>query len=145
MEVRVAAFSELGVDTLYALLKLRMDVFVVEQGCAYPEIDGRDDEPGARHVWVCEDGGGPVAYLRILEEPDGSARIGRVATAKHARGRGLAGRLVQTALDVIGERVSRLDAQAGLRGFYERYGFAVTGPAFDEDGIAHIPMTRTPA
>jgi ElaA protein len=137
----VAAFGELDVHTLYALLRLRVDVFVVEQACPYAELDGRDTEPGTRHVWLSGDSGAPEAYLRILEDPDG-ARIGRVVTAPHARGGGLAGRLMETALDVIGDRTARLDAQTRVAGFYARYGFAAGGPEYVEDGIPHVPMAR---
>ena len=62
--------------------------------------------------------------------------------AKDARGRGLADELVRTALEVIGDREVRLDAQTGLRDWYASYGFEVTGPAFDEDGVFHVPMAR---
>jgi ElaA protein len=140
-EVRVASFADLNTATLYALLKLRGDVFVVEQQSPYPDVDGRDPEPATRHVWVARDGV-PVAYLRILGEPDGTQRIGRVVVASSARGDGLAGRLMDTALEVVGARPSVLDAQTQLRGFYERYGYTVSGPEFVEDGIPHVPMAR---
>jgi ElaA protein len=140
-EPHVAAFGELDVHTLYALLKLRVDVFVVEQACAYPELDGRDAEPGTRHVWLAGDSGAPAAYLRILDDP-GGARIGRVVTAPHARGGGLAGRLMEAALRVVGDRTTRLDAQTQAAGFYAGYGFAADGPEFVEDGIPHVPMVR---
>jgi ElaA protein len=141
MEIRVASFADLDTRTLYELLRLRVDVFVVEQKCPYPELDGRDIEPGTRHVWL-SDGGEPAAYLRILSEPDGAARIGRVVVAASQRGTGAAGRLMAAALDAVGDRECVLDAQAHLVGFYERYGFAPTGPEFLEDGIPHIPMIR---
>lgn len=131
---------ELDTTTLYALLKLRAEVFVVEQECAYLDPDGRDTEPATQHVWV-EDAGAPVAYLRILDDGDRS-RIGRVVVAKCARGAGHAGTLVARALELIGDRPSTLDAQAHLVDFYARYGFAVSGPEFVEDGIPHVPMDR---
>jgi ElaA protein len=135
-----SAFGDLDVTTLYAILKLRGDVFVVEQKCAYPDLDGRDTEPGTRHVWFSRDGA-IHAYLRILD--DGThQRIGRVVTAPGARGAGLAGRLVTEALRLIGDRPSVLDAQAHLAGFYARFGYEPTGPEFLEDGIPHIPMLR---
>jgi ElaA protein len=140
-EPHVAAFGELDVQTLYALLKLRVDVFVVEQACAYPELDGRDAEPSTRHVWLAGDSGAPEAYLRILDDP-GGAHIGRVVTAPHARGGGLAGRLMEAALRVVGDRTTRLDAQTQAAGFYARYGFAADGLEFVEDGIPHVPMVR---
>lgn len=141
MTPHVAAFGDLDPYTLYALLRLRVDVFVVEQVCPYPELDGRDTEPGTRHLWLAGDSGAPVAYLRILQEP-GGVRIGRVVTAPEARGGGLAGRLMETALEVAGDRTVRLEAQTGARGLYARYGFTVDGPEYVEDGIPHVPMVR---
>lgn len=140
--VRVAAFSELDAATLYGLLKLRVDVFVVEQRCAYAELDGRDADPAARHVWIPGGDGAPLAYLRVLFEPDGAALIGRVVTAAHARGRGLGDALLTAALDLVGDRPARLEAQTRARGFYERHGFRVTGAEYVEDGIPHVPMVR---
>jgi ElaA protein len=137
-ELHVATFAELDVRALYAVLKLRCDVFVVEQDCAYPELDGRDTEPGTRHLWLSDDDG-VLAYLRVLDDGD-VHRIGRVVTAARARGAGRAGRLVQEALAVIGDRPSVLAAQAHLTGFYGRYGFEADGPEFLEDGIPHVPM-----
>jgi ElaA protein len=143
--IHVAAFDELDAATLYALLRLRVDVFVVEQRCAYPELDGRDIEPETRHVWL-EEAGVPSAYLRMLAEPDGGARIGRVCVAGSARGRGLARRLMEEALAVVGDRPCILHAQSYLVGFYRGLGFVATGPEYlDEDGIPHVPMRRGPA
>jgi ElaA protein len=143
-EVRVhaAAFGDLDAATLYALLKLRVDVFVVEQNCPYPDLDGRDLEPGTRHLWCTDDAGEVTAYLRLLTEPDGSLRIGRVVTAVKARGEGLSARLMECALAEAGDRTVVLDAQSYLVGFYERYGFVPTGPEFLDDGIPHVPMRR---
>jgi ElaA protein len=139
-ELHVAAFAELDAGTLYAILRLRCDVFVVEQECAYPELDGRDIEPTTRHLWAS---GGPeiLAYLRILDN-GGVSRIGRVVTAAKARGAGHAGRLIQQALTVIGDRPSVLHAQAHLVGFYGKYGYEQNGPEYLEDGIPHVPMLR---
>ncbi|MGH8827272.1 MAG: GNAT family N-acetyltransferase [Jiangellaceae bacterium] len=139
--VQLASFAELDAATLYALLKLRVDVFVVEQNCAYPELDGRDTEPGARHLWT-SDATGPTSYLRILEEPDDVIRIGRVVVAGRARGSGAAGRLMDAALAYIGTRTAVHDAQSYLVDFYARYGFTKTGPEFLDDGIPHMPMAR---
>jgi ElaA protein len=135
-------FADLDTHALYALLRLRCDIFVVEQQCAYPELDGRDDEPGTLHMWV-EDSGAPVAYLRLLTEPDGSARIGRVCTAKEHRGAGLGARLTAAALERVGpNRPCVLDAQLEAVRLYERFGFVPCGPQYVEDGIAHLPMRR---
>jgi ElaA protein len=139
--LHVATFDELSPRTLYDLLRLRVDVFVVEQNCPYPELDGRDTEPGTRHVWLAE-GDPPLAYLRVLDEPGGPARIGRVCVATTARGSGLAGRLMRATLDLLGPRPTVLDAQTYLAGFYGGLGYVPTGPEFVEDGIPHVPMIR---
>lgn len=140
-DIRTASLAELDARTLHDLLKLRVDVFVVEQNCPYPELDGRDVEPGTRHVWLT-DGDAPVAYLRILADPDGVARIGRVVVAPSARGGGHAGRLMTAALELIGEQPSVLEAQSHLVAFYGRHGFTASGPEYVEDGIPHTPMRR---
>jgi ElaA protein len=143
VRLHVARFGELSPALLYALLRLRVDVFVVEQHCPYPELDGRDLEPGTRHVWLA-DAGTPVAYLRMLAEPDGSVRVGRVCVARPARGRGLAGELMSHALELAGPDPCVLHAQAHLAGFYAGLGFTPTGPELDDDGIPHVPMRRDP-
>ncbi|MBF9128368.1 GNAT family N-acetyltransferase [Plantactinospora sp. S1510] len=142
-EFRVASFADLNARTLHDLLKLRVDVFVVEQECAYPELDGRDVEPGARHLWLSRNGL-PIAYLRLLSDPDGVERIGRVAVARSDRGGGHAGRLMAEALTVVGHRTCVLEAQSYLVDFYARYGFTPSGPEYVEDGIPHVPMRRDP-
>ncbi len=138
--VHRASFSELMAGQLHAILKLRSDVFVVEQACAYADIDGRDEEPATVHHWI-EREGRIVSYGRTLAERDGVTRIGRVVTAADARGTGLAGALVTMLADGI-EGVAVLNAQAHLRDWYARFGFEVDGPEFVEDGIAHLPMRR---
>jgi ElaA protein len=141
VETRVAGFDELDGRTAYALWRLRISVFVVEQACAYQELDGRDLEPGTRHVWAVGADGEPIGYLRVLD--DGShARIGRVLVVPDHRGEGLAGRLMTEALSLVGDRPSLLDAQAPLVGWYAGFGFVASGPEFVEDGIPHVPMRR---
>ena len=141
--VRTAAPGELDVPVLYAMLRLRVDVFVVEQECPYAELDGRDLDPGTRHLWT-EQAGRLTSYLRLLEDADGDLRIGRVCTAPAHRGRGLAEQLVLAALAVAGDRPVVLDAQSHLQAWYSRFGFAAAGPEFLEDGIPHVPMRREP-
>jgi ElaA protein len=142
-DVRVVAFDELDTRTAYRLWQLREAVFVVEQDCPYPELDGRDLEPGTRHVWAVEPDRPeePVGYLRVLDDGD-AARIGRVLVARPHRGRGLSGLLVRTALEVVGDRASRLDAQSPLADWYAGFGYRQDGPEFVEDGIPHVPMHR---
>ena len=156
-DVAAAPTAELDAVTLYRILRLRSEVFVVEQDCVYLDQDGRDLEPGAQQLWI--DGGDTnggdtnggdtnggddvvLATLRILRDPDGRARIGRVATARAARGRGLAVRLMQRALELCGDGEIVLDAQSYLLDWYAGFGFVRVGEEFLEDGIPHVTMRR---
>lgn len=136
--------ADLDAHTLYELLRLRVEVFVVEQACPYGELDGRDLEPRARHYWL-GGAGSPepvLGTLRLLKEADGGYRIGRLCTARSVRGRGLGRRLLEAALAEVGARTCVLDAQEHLAAFYNGHGFTSTGPAYDWDGVAHLPMLR---
>jgi ElaA protein len=140
-QVLTASFDELTSRTAYDVWRLRQQVFVVEQDCPYPDLDGRDLEPATRHVVLLDDEAEVVGTLRVLDDGD-AMRIGRVVVASAARGRGLAALLMDEAMRLCGDRAVRLDAQTGLTAFYAGYGFEVTGPEFDEDGIMHVPMSR---
>ena len=137
--LRVARFSELTAAELYGLLRLRVDVFVVEQACPYPELDGRDTEPGTLHLWFADDSGAVLATLRVLENGTDRA-IGRVATAASARSRGLSAQLVRRGIELCEGRTIDIGAQAYLERWYERFGFRRSGPDYVEDGIPHLPM-----
>ena len=139
--IRDATLADIDAATLYRILKLRVDVFVVEQDCPYPELDGRDLEPSTRLVWAERDGE-VVATLRLLDEPDGSGRIGRIATAATARRAGIAAQLIVRALELLGDREAILHAQSHLTEWYEHFGFEVWGEDYVEDGIPHTPMRR---
>lgn len=140
MNVTAVPFDALDARTAYQVWRLRQDVFVVEQTCPYPDLDGRDVEHGTRHV-LLRDGDALVGYARVLD--DGSVwRIGRVALAPDARGRGLADHLMTTALAVCPDRDVVLDAQSPLADWYAGFGFVTDGPEFLEDGIPHLPMRR---
>lgn len=141
MSVRVLAFEDLDARTAYDVWRLRQQVFVVEQECPYPDLDGRDLEPGTRHLLLAGADGSLAGYLRLLDD-GGVARIGRVVLAPAARGRGLANPLMETALVEVGVRETVLDAQAPLQGWYESFGFVVDGEEFLDDGIPHLPMRR---
>jgi ElaA protein len=134
-----APTRNLDIVTLHEILRLRQDVFVVEQHAAYADIDGRDLEPGTLQFWAGQ--GSVDSTLRLLREPDGTERIGRVATAAAARGQGLAARLMEAAIAEARSPRIALDAQAHLEQWYGRFGFVRSGAGFDEDGIPHIPMT----
>ena len=134
-------FADLDVATFHELLRLRIDVFVVEQTCAYPELDGRDNEPETRHVWLDGPDGRPAASIRVLANPDGSHRISRVVTRVEARGIGLAGVLLAHVHATTPGRLV-LDAQTYLVPWYDSLGYEPTGNEFLEDGIPHVPMAR---
>lgn len=136
--------ADLAPATLYELLRLRVDVFVVEQASPYAELDGRDLEEGTRHFWLGGDGTPePVlGYVRVLREPGGDFRIGRLCTTRSVRGRGLGRRLMEAALAEVGDRGCVLDAQEHLTGFYREFGFTPAGEPYDWDGVAHVPMRR---
>ncbi|GAC1342987.1 MAG: GNAT family N-acetyltransferase [Candidatus Dormibacteria bacterium] len=133
-----ARFVELGSTTLYDLLRLRGDVFVVEQACVYPDLDGRDREEGTEHLWA-QRAGEVVAYLRVLVEAGALRRVGRLAVAPRARGDGLARELMQRALERCPGSVV-LDAQSRLVPWYRSLGFVPAGDEYTEAGIAHVPM-----
>jgi ElaA protein len=141
VQVQDAVVAALDPVTLYRILALRSEVFVVEQDCVYADLDGRDLEPDARQLWIEQDGA-VVATLRLLRDPDGRARIGRVATAASARGSGLAAALMRRALELAGDREIVLDAQTYLFDWYRRFGFVRDGADYVDDGIPHVPMRR---
>ena len=136
--LRSAPLADMAPHTLYAILRLRAEVFVVEQDCAYLDADGRDLEPDAHHLWM-EREGAVVSALRLLRDPGGEWRIGRVVTAPGARSGGLAARLIGAALDRRGGPVV-LDGQVHLSDWYAGFGFEVVGEEFLEDGIPHLPI-----
>ncbi|GAA2752286.1 GNAT family N-acetyltransferase [Amnibacterium kyonggiense] len=138
--------ADLDPVLLYRLLELRVAVFVVEQQAAYPDLDGRDVEPGAELLWAEEDGA-VLSTARVLREPD-ALRIGRVATAPEARSRGVASALMRDAVARCGELDPALpvllDAQEHLADWYARFGFVATDDHHVEDGIPHVTMRRDP-
>ena len=142
LTIHRARFADLDPATLYDLLRLRSDVFVVEQECVFLDLDGRDAEPDAEHVWLADDAG-PVAYLRTLADPRG-VHVGRVCTRRDARGRGAAAALVADVVERRPDERLVLNAQSYLEAFYARFGFVADGPEFVEDGIPHVPMRREP-
>jgi ElaA protein len=142
MKTFVKKFEELTAAELYRILKLRVDVFVVEQNCPYQEIDGNDKV--AWHLWL-EDKGEMVAYLRVL--PAGTTfedvAIGRVVCVR--RRKGWATLLLQEGMKLAVEKFHAgsisLEAQVYARSLYEKVGFVQSSEEFLEDGIPHIKMT----
>ena len=140
------SFAQLGTAELYSLLRLRSEVFVVEQQCAYLDIDGRDAE--ADHLLASDSNGCLCGYLRVFgpDAADASARIGRIVTSPRDRKAGLGRWLVRQALDFVAARYGdvsiKISAQAYLERFYADFGFERSSPDYLEDGILHCDMLR---
>ncbi|MGE4512595.1 MAG: GNAT family N-acetyltransferase [Chryseobacterium sp.] len=140
---KIKTFDEFTVPELYNVLKARIDVFVVEQNCPYPDLDDYDQK--AVHIWA-EENGEVLAYCRIFDKgikyPEAS--IGRVLTTEKARGKRLGKQLIQYALDAIEARFHtsevRISAQDYLLKFYGEFGFEDTGKKYLEDDIPHTEM-----
>jgi len=148
---RCLPFGALQPATLYSLLRLRSEVFVVEQRCIFQDMDGADGD--CMHLLgesTDPAGGAPLlqAYARLvpagLKFPEAS--IGRVVSDPVLRGTGvghaLMGQAVLMLASLWGHQPIRIGAQAHLQGFYRRHGFETVGPIYDEDGIDHVEMLR---
>ena len=140
-------FSELSLVQLYELLRLRQEVFVVEQFCPYLDADGKDQ--AAYHLLAYTENRQLVAYTRLL--PPGEVypnyvAIGRVVASSTIRGQQLGYRLMEATMAAAKRRFPgygcKLSAQSHLQTFYVRLGFRVAGPGYLEDGIPHLPMVR---
>lgn len=148
MQWEVKTFQQLTVDELFEVLQLRVAVFVVEQQCAYPELDHFDRHAETRHLSGRDACGQLTAYARILPPglryPEGS--IGRFVVKAEARGKGVGHQLLRAALNLIHERCPghaiRISAQEYLQRFYAQYGFSRVSDVYLEDGIPHIEMLR---
>jgi len=134
IQVKLGSWDELGAQARI----LRFEVFVEEQGVpAELEIDAMD--PVCLHALALSGSGPPLGTGRLL--PDG--HIGRMAVARHARGRGVGAILLAQLMQAArrqGHREVELFAQTHAQGFYLRFGFVVTGPPFEDAGIAHVTM-----
>ena len=144
MEISVRRFSELSVQELYDILKLRVNVFVVEQCCPYPELDDKDQS--ALHLCFREEGE-LVAYLRIMDRGVSSeyVTLGRVISARRRQGLGsaLLREGIRQAEERFGAESIYLEAQVYAIPFYEKQGFRVISEEFPEDGIPHVKMLRS--
>lgn len=145
MGVEVKMFSELTTKELYTLLKLRSEVFVVEQDCVYQDLDGKDDR--ALHILGWEDGK-LVAYARCFQSGDyfDEASIGRIAVRENYRKLGFGHQITKASIAAIKTNFKadkiKISAQTYLVIFYESHGFKTIGERYLEDGIPHIAMLR---
>lgn len=140
------SWAELSTDELYAFLKLRTDVFLVEQRVDEEELDNRDQEPDTEHLWIA-DHAGTAAYLRVLLDDEASHRdarrlFGRVVVRADRRGEGLAQTLVGEVIRRYGGEAMLLHAQEYIVPLYEKFGFESFGDGYLEAGIPHIMMYR---
>ncbi len=145
MEVKIVPFNELSLHELYEILKLRAQVFVLEQECIYIDPDGQD--PKALHLMAAEDGR-LIGTARIFEPGSKyeEASFGRLTLTEEYRERGIAHELVSEIHSYIkhhfGNHPIRIEAQAHLRAFYSRHGYQAEGAAYILDDIEHIQMVR---
>lgn len=147
IEWKTVTFDQLTNHELYQLLKLRVDVFVVEQTCPYPELDNKDLLPDVTHLlgWSF---GELVACARILGPGISyeNASIGRVATKQQYRGNGMGHQLmnvaVETCQSIWPEHDIEISAQHHLQAYYESHGFEAISDPYLEDDIPHIHMKR---
>ena len=141
MQLLVKHFTELTTKELYAILRARQDVFVVEQNCPFPEIDGKDLD--AYHLWF-EENGEILAYARVLDRGVSfeTPAVGRVISIR--RREGLGSRILSEGIRIAREKYSAeavmLEAQVYARKLYEKQGFVQVSEEFLEDGIPHIIM-----
>lgn len=142
-------YSTLTTDQLYALLRLRAEVFVVEQDCPYQDLDDKDQP--AIHLLGMTNDGRLAAYTRLLDKGisyAAYASIGRVITAPFARGKGLGRPLMVESIRQLhlayGEQPVKISAQAHLQAYYGSVGFETVTEEYMEDGIPHVGMVYKP-
>ena len=146
MKFYTAPFSDIPAGKLYRILALRSDVFVVEQNCAYQDLDGKDEH--AIWVWAEDENGTVHATARLL--PAGISykeiSIGRVCTSMESRRTGLGKLLMEECLNqcehIWGKQTITISAQQYLLKFYNELGFAEEGEMYLEDDIPHLKMKR---
>ena len=140
------SWDELTLAELYSFLKLRTDVFFVEQRIDEEELDNRDQEPTTMHLWIADDVG-TAAYLRVLVDSEASHRdarrlFGRVVVRADRRGEGLAQVLVARVIEQHGHESMVLHAQQYVAPLYAKFGFESFGAVYIEAGIPHLSMYR---
>ncbi|MEI5638345.1 MULTISPECIES: GNAT family N-acetyltransferase [unclassified Pseudoalteromonas] len=143
MNWHAKTYAQLSKDELYAIFKARVDVFVVEQNCPYPEIDDIDIADHTQHLFLLS-GNELMAYARCYRKSDTCAAIGRVLVAAPARGKGIAKNLMLRAIECCEQHIAHqqleIAAQCYLDGFYTELGFVKQGEEYLEDGIPHQDM-----
>ena len=141
------SFAALTNIELYALLRLRCEIFVVEQNCVYLDVDNNDQKAFHTLGYIGDE---LVATTRLFEKGimyDGYQSIGRVLTAQKYRrtgaGKDLMNYSIKECERLFGKGPIKIGAQMYLKKFYSEFGFEQSGDMYDEDGIDHIPMILT--
>lgn len=143
----ICSFQEMDIDTFHDVLKLRIDVFVIEQDCPYDELDGKDRS--AVHVIGRNTKGDVIAYSRLLDANEKRPpAIGRVVVHEDARGTGIGHEMLRVCLSELerskGTKHSFLSAQEHLQKFYGMHGYRTVSEVYDLDGIPHVNMILDP-
>lgn len=137
------SFDQLSVNELYAILRLRIEVFIVEQNCVFQDADDKDQKSFHFMGWIGED---LAAYTRLVPKDISYDKpsIGRVVTSPKYRRSGIGKELmiksIEAAYKLWGKQPIQIGAQLYLQNFYESLGFIVSGPVYLEDGIEHVEM-----
>tara|TARA_R110000782_G_scaffold75330_1_gene150253 strand:+ start:1820 stop:2263 length:444 start_codon:yes stop_codon:yes gene_type:complete len=145
LDIKIKKFNELTIQELYSILRLRSEIFVVEQDCVYQDLDGKDAK--ALHVIGIENNE-VVAYTRVFKSGDyfDIASIGRVAVHKDRRKYGYGKDIMQASINVVNDKFKeqkiKISAQTYLSRFYTELGFKAIGEGYLEDGIPHIEMLK---
>ena len=137
----------MSAEEIYDVLKLRSEVFVVEQNCIYQDLDDKDRK--ASHLCMKNDKGEVIGCCRVFKYNDKYAQIGRFVVAKSYRGKGYAAQMMEMAIQIVKDNYDNMPimihAQSYAVGFYEKFGFKVSSEEFLEDDIPHREMIRYPS
>ncbi|MCF6348860.1 MAG: GNAT family N-acetyltransferase [Flavobacteriaceae bacterium] len=142
----VKKFNEISLNELYDILQLRINVFIVEQNCPYPELDNKDKK--AFHLFSKDKNANIIAYTRIFKPGDYYKEVafGRVVVHKDFRNQKLGYKLIEQTINKIeqlfGNTPIKIGAQTYLKEFYESFDFQQVGKEYIEDGIPHIYMIK---
>lgn len=144
MKIVLKKFTELTSFEVFELLKLRQDVFIIEQDCIYPDIDGFDDK--ALHLMIFEEEK-LIAYSRIFEPGikfDNSCSVGRIVVSSNSRGSTVGKLLIHKSISYCKQLFPnapvRIEAQSALENYYKQFGFMTEESSYMVDGINHIKM-----
>ncbi len=141
LKLYIKRFDQLNVNELYEILKLRQDIFILEQQCLYSDIDFIDEK--SLHIYYQEKGK-IIAYLRMFEKDTNTCQLGRIISLNRRQGFGTS--LINETLQLLKQEKKYekvyVEAQKYAIEFYEKLGFYVISDVFLEDGIEHVKMER---